>query len=148
MTAMGQRLVEEGCGKYQSGPGPQWSETDRASYQAWQEKLGYSGADADGWPGRTTWDQLRVPRQGALEYEPFPGAAWFHNNPHSPVVTAMGLRLIAEGCSAYELGAGPQWSEADRLSYQKWQQKLGYTGTNADGWPGKSSWDKLSVPKS
>jgi hypothetical protein len=59
----------------------------------------------------------------------------------------MGKRLVAEGCSAYASGPGPQWTEADRKSYRKWQLKNGYRGTDADGYPGKSSWDKLKVPK-
>ncbi|KOV18653.1 hypothetical protein ADK60_26830, partial [Streptomyces sp. XY431] len=107
--------VEEGCGKYTSGPGPQWSQTDQASYKAWQEKLGFTGANADGWPGRTTWDQLKVPDIGVqpqpVDYEPFPGAAWFQSNPNSPIVTAMGQRLVEEGCGKYTSGPGPQWSQ-------------------------------------
>ncbi|WP_169807210.1 peptidoglycan-binding protein, partial [Micromonospora rosaria] len=62
VTNMGRRLVAEGCGGYQFGPGPQWTDVDRQSYAAWQRKLGFTGADADGWPGRSTWDQLRVPK--------------------------------------------------------------------------------------
>lgn len=80
-------------------------------------------------------------------YAPFPGAAWFRRNPNSPLVTAMGKRLVAVGCSAYKSGPGPKWSEADRQSYAKWQRKQGYTGKAADGWPGKSSWDALKVPQ-
>ena len=59
----------------------------------------------------------------------------------------MGKRLVAEGCSAYRGGPGPQWTEADRASYRKWQLKLGFTGDDANGWPGRTSWDKLKVPK-
>lgn len=80
------------------------------------------------------------------QYEPFPGTNWFKGTPNSPIVTAMGRRLVANGCSAYQEGPGPQWSEADRASYAKWQKKLGYTGADADGWPGKTSWDRLRVP--
>ncbi|MFE9767050.1 peptidoglycan-binding protein [Streptomyces sp. NPDC005808] len=80
------------------------------------------------------------------KYEPFPGAAWFKKNPKSPIVTAMGKRLVAVGCSAYKDGPGPQWTDADKASYAKWQRKNGYTGADADGWPGKSTWDKLKVP--
>ncbi|MEU9447268.1 peptidoglycan-binding protein [Streptomyces sp. NPDC048277] len=79
-------------------------------------------------------------------YQPFPGAAWFRKNPKSAIVTAMGKRLVANGCSAYSAGPGPQWTEADRASYAKWQRRLGYTGSSADGWPGAKSWAALKVP--
>jgi hypothetical protein len=67
--------------------------------------------------------------------------------PNSPIVTVMGERLVAEGCGEYEEGPRPQWTEADRASYRNWQQKLGYTGPDADGWPGPTSWEELKVPK-
>ncbi|MFF3557315.1 peptidoglycan-binding protein [Streptomyces tsukubensis] len=86
-------------------------------------------------------------KPGGSGYAPFPGAAYFKAKPNSPLVTAMGRRLVAEGCSAYESGPGPRWTEADRRSYAKWQRKLGYTGADADGWPGATSWAKLRVPK-
>lgn len=79
-------------------------------------------------------------------YQPFPGAAWFRKNPKSTIVTAMGKRLVANGCSAYASGPGPQWTEADRASYARWQRRLGYTGSSADGWPGAKSWAALKVP--
>ncbi|MEU3972334.1 peptidoglycan-binding protein [Streptomyces bacillaris] len=80
------------------------------------------------------------------QYEPFPGAAFFKAGRNSPVITAMGRRLVAEGCGRYAVGPGPRWSEADRKSYAAWQRKLGYTGKDADGIPGKTSWDRLKVP--
>ncbi|MFJ8844355.1 peptidoglycan-binding protein [Streptomyces cyaneofuscatus] len=80
------------------------------------------------------------------KYEPFPGASFFRAGRNSPIVTAMGKRLVAEGCGRYAVGPGPKWSQADRNSYAAWQRKLGYTGTDADGIPGKTSWDRLKVP--
>lgn len=80
------------------------------------------------------------------KYEPFPGAAFFAPGRRSPIITAMGKRLVAEGCGRYEVGPSPDWSEADRKSYAAWQRKLGFTGGDADGIPGKSSWDRLRVP--
>ncbi|MCP3760151.1 peptidoglycan-binding protein [Streptomyces sp. TBY4] len=101
-------------------------------------------ASAPGGPGGTP-----VPPPPATGgYEPFPGAAFFAAAPHSPVVTAMGRRLVAEGCSAYAQGPGPQWTEADRRSYANWQRKLGFTGSDADGLPGRTSWNALKVPRS
>ncbi|MCX4911924.1 peptidoglycan-binding protein [Streptomyces sp. NBC_00878] len=79
-------------------------------------------------------------------YEPFPGKAFFHGGRHSAVITAMGRRLVAEGCGAYRSGPGPNWTNTDRESYRRWQKKLGYTGSDADGFPGKTSWDALKVP--
>ncbi|WP_171167528.1 GH25 family lysozyme [Streptomyces sp. I05A-00742] len=85
---------------------------------------------------------------GPTGYEPFPCAGFFRDGPDSPVVTAMGRRLVAEGCSAYAEGPGPRWSDADRRSYAQWQRKLGYSGADADGWPGRASWEALKVPRS
>ncbi|MBY8878080.1 peptidoglycan-binding protein [Actinacidiphila acidipaludis] len=88
-----------------------------------------------------------TPPPPAPAYQPYPGAEWFRKQPDSPIVTAMGRRLVAEGCSAYRVGPGPQWSQADRDSYAAWQRKLGYRGADADGWPGASSWAALKVPR-
>ncbi|MFC5802021.1 peptidoglycan-binding protein [Streptomyces formicae] len=79
-------------------------------------------------------------------YEPFPGAAFFTAGRRSAIITAMGKRLVAQGCGRYEVGPGPEWTEADRASYAAWQRKLGYSGSDADGIPGKASWDRLKVP--
>ncbi|MEU7735402.1 peptidoglycan-binding protein [Streptomyces griseus] len=79
-------------------------------------------------------------------YQPFPGAHFFTARPSSPVITAMGRRLAAEGCGAYAVGPGPRWTEADRRSYAAWQRKLGFRGAEADGWPGRTSWNALKVP--
>ncbi|MGW6920857.1 peptidoglycan-binding protein [Streptomyces sp. NPDC054950] len=82
-----------------------------------------------------------------VTYAPFPGAEYFRKAPRSALITRMGKRLMAVGCGAYKSGPGPQWTDADKASYAKWQRKQGFTGTDADGWPGKSTWDALKVPK-
>lgn len=89
----------------------------------------------------------KPPTKPAPKLVPFPGAEWFKKNPHSAIVTAMGRRLVAEGCGHYASGPGPQWTTADRNSYAAWQRKRGFSGTNADGWPGKATWDALKVPQ-
>ncbi|MEV5138418.1 peptidoglycan-binding protein [Streptomyces syringium] len=97
------------------------------------------------------WVQKGAPRPGSGTtpppvYEPFPGSDFFRTGRTSPVITAMGKRLVAEGCSRYTVGPGPSWSESDRRSYAAWQRKLGYSGADADGVPGPTSWAKLHVP--
>lgn len=80
------------------------------------------------------------------KYVPFPGAAWFKASPNHAIVKAMGQRLVAVGCGKYSVGPSNKWGKADNNSYAAWQRKLGYSGTGADGWPGKDSWDRLQVP--
>jgi hypothetical protein len=92
-------------------------------------------------PGKTSVSAPAAPR-----YEPFPGSNFFHGGRHSKIITAMGQRLVAEGCGAYRSGPGPNWTNTDRESYRRWQKKLGYSGADADGIPGKTSWEKLRVP--
>lgn len=82
-----------------------------------------------------------------VSYEPFPGAAFFVQGRRSELITAVGKRLVAEGCGRYSTGPGPVWTGADVLSYAAWQRELGYVGTDADGIPGRVSWDKLRVPR-
>ncbi|MEU5210451.1 peptidoglycan-binding protein [Streptomyces sp. NPDC020742] len=82
---------------------------------------------------------------------PFPGVEWFKAlpPPESPIVLNMGQRLADEGCGEpYGFsGPGPRWNERHRQAYALWQQQLGFSGPDADGWPGRSSWDRLRVPE-
>jgi GH25 family lysozyme M1 (1,4-beta-N-acetylmuramidase) len=62
IAAMHRRLVEVGCNHYQSSANADvWGPGDVRSYAAWQRKCGYAGAAADGVPGKTSWDRLKVP---------------------------------------------------------------------------------------
>ncbi|MFD8263406.1 peptidoglycan-binding protein [Streptomyces griseoluteus] len=81
------------------------------------------------------------------EYQPFPGADFFVKGRRSPIIEAMGNRLVEVDCSAYpDDTPDSRWSDADQASYSKWQGRLGFEGKDADGIPGKKSWDKLHVP--
>ncbi|MGW1814156.1 peptidoglycan-binding protein [Streptomyces sp. NPDC002125] len=156
VTRLGQMLVKRGGKRFYSvGPGPKWGNADKAATKAFQKAQGWSGSDADGIPGATTWEYLvkgtgkDIPAAVTSQpLEPFPGASFFHGGRHSSVITAMGRRLVAEGCGKYKSGPGPNWTNADRASYKAWQQKLGYTGSDANGIPGATSWAKLRVPNS
>lgn len=108
-------------------------------------------------PGNDHWDPgaiepaalfaaAPVTPKPAPAHEPFPGTAWFKRAPRSPIITAMGKRLVAEGYRGYAEGPGPQWTEADRRAYAWWQRKCGYSGASADGWPGRATWCLLKVP--
>jgi hypothetical protein len=133
----------------------------------WQNKGGHYGHSQI--PGQNHWDPggidttvvpgkapsaspkpttpTKPPVKPTPKYEPFPSAAFFHTGRTSPIITSMGRRLVAEGCGRYSSGPGPSYTLSDKKSYAAWQRKLGYSGADADGVPGKTSWDRLRVPK-
>ncbi|TDW81558.1 MULTISPECIES: peptidoglycan-binding protein [Kribbella] len=84
----------------------------------------------------------------------FPGKSFFVMGRKSPIVAAMHARLVAVGCDRYETQTNKDtWGTGDLKSYSAWQQKLGFhgsvaqPGSDADGIPGKETWDKLKVPR-
>lgn len=80
-------------------------------------------------------------------YEPFPGAVFFKTGRKSKIILAMRKRLIAQNCNRYQSSSNPDtWGSGDEASYAAWQRKCGYSGSGADGIPGKTSWDLLKVP--
>ncbi|KUN58251.1 N-acetylmuramoyl-L-alanine amidase [Streptomyces canus] len=84
---------------------------------------------------------------GPTNFEPFPGASFFHTGKKSPIIAATHHRLVAEGCNRYQSSANADvWGPGDVKSFAAWQQKLGFEGVDANGIPGKTSWDKLRVP--
>ena len=145
-----------------------WTERSVIGHKEWQPgKSDPRGFTMDGMRGRIADRLKKKPGDGGTvgggdggdgdggggggggrpAHEPFPGADFFRPGRTSPVITAMGKRLVAEGCSEYRVGPGPEWTEADRKSYAAWQRKLHYRGKDADGIPGPESWKKLKVPK-
>lgn len=68
VTKLGQRLVihakELGLpAPYKQGPGPEFTETDRVAVAAFQRAQGWTGADADGFPGAETFRRLAADPQ-------------------------------------------------------------------------------------
>ncbi|MER6471425.1 peptidoglycan-binding protein [Streptomyces collinus] len=81
------------------------------------------------------------------DFEPFPGASFFHTSRKSPIIAAMHRRLVAEGCNRYQSSANTDvWGPGDVKSYAAWQRKLRFAGDDVNGIPSKVSWDKLQVP--
>lgn len=81
-------------------------------------------------------------------YQPFPGAGFFSNGKSSPIIGRMHTRLVAVGCNRYTTGVNRNiWGSGDRASYAAWQRKCGFSGNDANGTPGVTSWNRLKVPK-
>lgn len=78
-------------------------------------------------------------------YAPFPGSSFFRLGKTHPLVTELGKALVRAGYKGYASGPGPEFTRADIKAVAWYQRKLGYSGSDADGYPGKTSWDKLKV---
>lgn len=73
ITWLGERLVDHGYSShYQEGPGPEWGEADRANVEDFQKAQGWTGADADGYPGPETLRRLMAPATTPEPVEPPP----------------------------------------------------------------------------
>ena len=98
------------------------------------------GRGALGWqgPGSTAvewvWD-------GAS----FPGAGRFGDGQSGPWITWLGKRLVAHGWTGYQVGPGPDWGPADKAGVIWAQQRQGFTGADADGIPGPTTWAWLAA---
>jgi hypothetical protein len=152
VTLLGQMLVARGAARfYAVGPGPAWGDADRRATEAFQLAQGWTGSDADGIPGATTWDYLLtgkghdIPAAAKVASAPaFPGAAKFGPGQSNAYVTQLGQQLVRKGYGRYYTkGPGPTWGKADRLNVQAFQRAQGWRGSGADGIPGPRTWALL-----
>ncbi|MYY08834.1 N-acetylmuramoyl-L-alanine amidase [Streptomyces sp. SID4919] len=75
---------------------------------------------------------------------PFPGRARFGPGQSNPHITRLGERLVARGYGRhYAEGPGPRWTDADRRAVAAFQRAQGWTGPEADGYPGPETWRRL-----
>ncbi|MFJ7245723.1 peptidoglycan-binding protein [Kitasatospora sp. NPDC098652] len=74
----------------------------------------------------------------------FPGADKFGPGANNDYVTRLGRMLVQRGGSRfYTQGPGPRWTESDRRATQAFQLAQGWRGSEADGIPGKDTWNLL-----
>lgn len=88
-----------------------------------------------------------TPAPAKQTYTPFPGTDFFKAGHRSPIIARMHKRLVDVGCNHYQSSANADvWGSGDERSYAAWQRHLGYSGADANGIPGPTSWSKLKVP--
>ncbi|MEU6390635.1 peptidoglycan-binding protein [Streptomyces sp. NPDC046939] len=154
VTRLGELLVERGGKRfYREGPDSRWTDADRRATQAFQRAQGWTGRDADGLPGPVTWSYLLngkgkdIPAAGVSGTKgvpPFPGVSKFRPGASNASVTQLGKQLVKKGYGGhYRKGPGPRWSEADRRNVEAFQRAQGWTGRDADGYPGPETWRRL-----
>ncbi|GAA2739734.1 hypothetical protein GCM10010440_03720 [Kitasatospora cinereorecta] len=80
----------------------------------------------------------------APDADAFPGADRFGPGQVNPYVTRLGEMLVQRGGARfYHEGPSPDWGEADRQATQAFQLAQGWRDAEADGYPGKDTWDFL-----
>ncbi len=89
-----------------------------------------------------------VPGSGIARYQVTINGLRYGYGAKGAHVTAVGKELVRRGFGRhYEVGPGPEWTDADTLNYQEFQLAMGYTGTapheDADGVPGEVSLHQL-----
>lgn len=80
-------------------------------------------------------------------YAPFPGTSFFKYGKSHSLFKAVGKRLVAEGFKGYKVGPSETWGPADERGIKWFQQKQGWSGSDADGKVGPETWKRLRVPK-
>ncbi|MEU6120967.1 peptidoglycan-binding protein [Streptomyces sp. NPDC047123] len=162
VTRLGKALVARGGKRfYRSGPGPRWTEADRRATQAFQRAQGWTGADADGLPGPTTWSYLMrgkgkdIPPGGAAgpggtpagasaAAPAYPGPGVFRPGRSHAAIELLGRQLVKKGFGThYARGPGRTWGESDRRNVAAFQRAQGWRGAAADGHPGPETWRRL-----
>ena len=74
----------------------------------------------------------------------FPGAAVFGPGKTSKWITLLGTGLVSRGYGRfYREGPGPSWGSADQNATRQFQLDQGWTGSNADGIPGPTTWARI-----
>ncbi|WP_308401401.1 peptidoglycan-binding protein [Streptomyces sp. AP-93] len=102
-------------------------------------------------PKLYAWVQAGMPVSGtggdSGNSTPFPGRGAFVLGKTHPAVTVLGQRLVAHGFGRfYKEGPGPRFTEVDRSATAAFQRAQGWSGSDADGYPGPSSWSRLMAP--
>ncbi|MFB7662764.1 peptidoglycan-binding protein [Kitasatospora sp. NPDC056138] len=75
----------------------------------------------------------------------FPGADKFGPGARNEYVGRLGQLLVGRGGGRfYAEGPDDSWDDADHRATEAFQLAQGWTGTEADGYPGKDTWDYLT----
>ncbi len=132
-----------------------WSAASVIGHKEWQPgKIDPRGIDMDELRNRINARLIKdaepAPKpkpKPTPTYAPYPGRSFFKKGKSHPLITAMGKALVKAGWKGYKVGPGPTFSETDRKAVEWFQKKQGWSGSDADGYPGPETWKRLKVPK-
>lgn len=163
ITRLGQMLVKRGGGRfYTEGPGPRWGDADRKATEAFQRAQGWTGSDADGIPGGTTW-RLLVTGQGKSIPAAAPARkpvvslanviAASRKDPAAPQgkashpadVKPVEAALLKLGFLSKSYASDGAYGTTTVAAYNAFRRSIGLKGADASGDPGRQSLGTLGV---
>jgi len=157
VTRLGQMLVKRGGARFYSvGPGPRWGDADRDATKAFQRAQGWTGSDADGIPGSSTW-QLLVKGQGKSIPAAAPAQktvvslanviAASRKDPSAPQgaasypkdVKPVEAALLKLGFLSKSYASDGAYGTTTVTAYNAFRRSIGLKGSAATGDPGRQS---------
>ncbi|ATW69320.1 endolysin [Streptomyces phage Manuel] len=78
-------------------------------------------------------------------YAPFPGKGFFRLGQKHDLITELGKALVRAGWKGYKVGPGREFTRTDIKAVAWFQRKQGWSGSDADGYPGPETWKRLKV---
>jgi peptidoglycan hydrolase-like protein with peptidoglycan-binding domain len=152
-------LVAKGFGKaYKVGPGLPMGPADVTNCAAFQRAQGWSGSDADGYPGPETWARLSAAAPPPPPPPPADTRPWISLSnvvdsarrdgpaPQGSAAHRSDVLPVEQALVKVGLNPGPvdgSFGTMCKSAYAAWQRSLGYSGKDADGIPGLSSLQTL-----
>lgn len=125
------------------------------TYGAGKEIKGHRDGYATLCPGEALYALVR---DGSLEpgpsvpapkpkpvYAPYPGRQFFRLGQVHALILEMGKALVRAGYKGYQVGPSTKFERGDIKAVAWFQRKQGWTGEDADGYPGPETWKRLKV---
>lgn len=135
--------------------GIKWAIAYLRSNGAGKEVKGHRDGHATACPGEPLYALVKA---GKLEpgvitpppkpkpvYAPFPGRSFFRLGRKHDLITELGAALVRAGWKGYKVGPGREFTRTDIKAVAWFQRKQGWSGQDADGYPGPETWKRLKV---
>lgn len=135
--------------------GIKWAIAYLRGYGAGREIRGHRDGYATACPGGPLYalvqngglepDSSPNPPTPSPVYAPFPGAGFFYLGRTSPLIKRLGEACVRAGYTGYQIGPSDKFERGDIKAVAWFQRQQGWSGDDADGYPGPETWKRLKV---
>ncbi len=126
------------------------------SYGAGKEIKGHKDGYATACPGPALYALVKAgklepdaapkpPAKPAPHYAAYPGKSFFRLGKKHPIFKELGKALVKAGYKGYQVGPSDTFERGDLKAVAWFQRKQGWSGDDADGYPGPETWKRLKV---